>query len=133
MRYVGALSHGPIAQGHQPVLLVTVENLVAGLTRYAEIPADVRHRLAIQQAGYKAKALFHHRTRFPRHPHLPPAKGEKCYPYVRYGMLPMSRAAHCCHATGFPFLTAFSGVTVCNHKPSALLSSPSRRRHALLA
>src|SRR5258707_187884 len=83
----------PIAQGHQPVLLVTVENLVAGLTRYAEIPADVRHRLAIQQAGYKAKALFHHRTRFPRHPHLPPAKGEKCYPCVRYGMSPMSRAA----------------------------------------
>jgi len=78
----------PIAQGHQPVLLVTVENLVAGLTRYAEIPADVRHRLAIQQAGYKAKALFHHRTRFPRHPHLPPAKGEKCYPCVRYRRSP---------------------------------------------
>src|SRR5512139_1714207 len=84
----------PIAQGRQPVLLVTVENLVARLTRHAEIPADVRHRLAIQQAGYKAKALFHYRTRFPRHPHLPPAKGEKCYPCVRYGSSPMSRATH---------------------------------------
>src|ERR1700730_5024755 len=27
-----------------------------------------------QQAGDKAKAFFHHRTRFPRHPHLPLAK-----------------------------------------------------------
>src|ERR1700687_5082262 len=51
----------PVAQGPKPVRLVTIENLVAGLTGYAEIPADVRHRLAIQQAGDKAKALFHHR------------------------------------------------------------------------
>ncbi len=41
--------------------------------------------------GDKAKAFFHHRTRFPRHPHLPP-KGEKCYPCVRYEMSPMSQA-----------------------------------------
>src|SRR6266511_1089953 len=76
------------------MLLVAIENLVAGLTGHAEIPADVRHGLPVQQAGHKAKAFFHHRTRFPRHPHLPPAKGEKCYPCVRYGMSPMSRAAH---------------------------------------
>src|SRR5260221_710648 len=69
-------------------------NIVAGLPRYAEIPANVRHGLAIQQAGHKAKALFHHRTRFPPHQHLPPAKGEKCYPCVRYGISPISRAAH---------------------------------------
>jgi hypothetical protein len=30
----------------------------------------------------------------PLHQHLPPAKGEKCYPCVRYGMSPISRAAH---------------------------------------
>ena len=84
----------PIAQGRKPVLLVAIENLVAGLAGYPEIPADVRHGLPVQQAGDKAKAFFHHRTRFPRHPHLPPAKGEKCYPCVRYEMSPMSRAAH---------------------------------------
>src|SRR6267142_6896646 len=70
----------PIAQRLQPVLLVTIENLVAGLTGYAEIPADVGHSFAIQQAGHKAKAFFHHRTRFPRHPHLPPAKRRKVLP-----------------------------------------------------
>src|SRR5260370_66983 len=76
-------------------------NIVAGLPRYAEIPANVRHGLAIQQAGHKAKALFHHRTRFPRHQHLPSAKGDKCYPCVRYGISPMPRAAHGTpHATG---------------------------------
>ena len=69
------------------------ENLVAGLPGDTEIPANVRHGLAVQQAGHKAKALFHHRTRFPRHQHIPPANGEKCYPCVRYGMSPMSRAA----------------------------------------
>jgi hypothetical protein len=84
----------PIAQGCSSVLLVTIENLVAGLAGYAEIPAHVRHGLAVQQAGHKAKALFHHRTRFPRHQHLPPENGEKCYPCVRYGMSPMSQAAH---------------------------------------
>ena len=84
----------PVAQGLKPMLLVAIENLVAGLAGYAEIPADVRHGLPVQQTGDKAKALFHHRTRFPRHQHLPPAKGEKCYPCVRYGMSPMSRAAH---------------------------------------
>src|SRR5439155_19952336 len=82
-----------ITQGREAVLLVAIEYFVSGLTRYAEIPANVRHGLAIQQADHKAKALFHHRTRFPRHQHLPPAKGEKCYPCVRYGMSPMSRAA----------------------------------------
>src|SRR3979409_2694222 len=77
----------PIAQGRKPVLLVAIEYLVASLTGYAKIPADVRHGFPVQQAGDEAKALFHHRTRFPRHPHLPPAKaksvthvsGTKCH------------------------------------------------------
>jgi hypothetical protein len=30
-----------------------------------------RHRLPVQQAGDKTKALFHHRSRFPWHSHLP--------------------------------------------------------------
>ena len=96
LRKLVGIAHRPpgaIAQGLKPVLPVAIENLVAGLAGYAEFPAHIRHGLAVQQAGNKPKALFHHRTRFPRHPHLPP-KSEKCYPCVRYEMSPMSRAAH---------------------------------------
>jgi hypothetical protein len=60
-------SPGTVAQGFKPVLPVAVENLVAGLARYAELPADFGHGLPIQKPGDKAQALFHHRTRFPRH------------------------------------------------------------------
>src|SRR6266536_3210197 len=82
-----------VAQGRKPVLFVAVENLVAGLAGDAELPAHVRHGFPVQQAGDKAQAFLHHRTRFPRHQHLPP-KGEKCYPCVRYEVSPMSRVAH---------------------------------------
>ena len=84
---------GPIGQGLQPVPLVAVENLVAGLAGDAELPAHLRHRLPVQQAGHKAQAFLHHRTRSPRHRH-PPPKGEKCCPCVRYDVSPMSQAAH---------------------------------------
>jgi len=84
----------PIAQRRQPMLPVTVENLVAGLAGYAEFPANIRHGLPVQQTGDKAKAFFHHRTRSPRHPHLPQNKSGKCNPCARYKMSPMSRAAH---------------------------------------
>src|SRR5258708_17189745 len=66
-----------IAEGRQPVLLVAIENLVAGLARYPEFPAHIRRGLPVQQTGDKAKALLHNRTRFPRHPHLPLAKKRK--------------------------------------------------------
>jgi hypothetical protein len=46
------------------------------------------------QTGDKPRALFQHRTRFPRHSRLPLAKSETCNPCVRYEMSPMSRAAH---------------------------------------
>src|SRR6201997_658897 len=59
-----------IAESLTTMLPVAVENLVAGFTRYPELPAHIRHRLPIQQPGDKAKAFFHHRTLFPRHPHL---------------------------------------------------------------
>ncbi len=68
---------GPIAQSCQPVLLVTIENLVAGLAGDAELPAHLGHGLPVQQTGDKAQAFFHNRTRFPRHPHLPLAKKRK--------------------------------------------------------
>jgi len=84
---------GAIGQGFEPVFFVSIEDFAAGFAGDAEIPAHVRHRLTVQQAGDKAKAFFHDRTRFPRHRHLPPGKSEKCNPCVRYGMSPMSRAA----------------------------------------
>jgi hypothetical protein len=68
---------GPIAQCRQPVLLVAIKNLVAGLAGYPEFPAYVRHGLPVQETGDKAKAFFHNRTRSPRHPHLPLAKKRK--------------------------------------------------------
>jgi hypothetical protein len=83
---------GAVAQRFQPVLLVAVENLVAGLAGYAELPADLGHGFPVQKPGDKAQALLHHRTRFPRHPHLPQNKSGKCNPCVRYVLSPMSRA-----------------------------------------
>jgi hypothetical protein len=80
LRELVGIAHRPsraIAQSLQPVRLVAVENLVAGLAGYPKIPADIRHGLPVQQAGDKAKAFFHNRTRFPRHPHLPLAKKRK--------------------------------------------------------
>src|ERR1700752_484030 len=84
---------GAVIQRLKPVLLVTVKDLVAGLARNAEIPAHIRHRLPVQEAGDKAQTLFHYRTRFPRHRHLPQNKSGKCNPCVRYVLSPMSRAA----------------------------------------
>src|SRR6202166_212735 len=46
---------GAIGQGLKAVFLVAVENLVAGLAGYAEIPADVRHRLPVQQPATKRR------------------------------------------------------------------------------
>src|SRR6476619_6944275 len=85
---------GAVVQRLEPVLPVAVKNLVAGFAGSPELPADLGHGLSVEQAGDKAQAFFHHRTRFPRHPHLPPKKSEKCNPCVRYKMSPMSRAAH---------------------------------------
>jgi hypothetical protein len=51
-----------IAQRLQPMLLVAVEELVAGLPRNPECPAGLRHRLAVQQPRYKPQALVHYRT-----------------------------------------------------------------------
>jgi hypothetical protein len=95
-RQLVGVAHGTpraAGKGLEPELLVAIEDFVAGLARNAELPAHVRHRLPVQQATNKAQAFLHHRTRFPRHPHLPP-KGEKCYPCVRYEVSPMSQAAH---------------------------------------
>src|SRR5262252_5052745 len=65
LRQLVGITHWPpraIAESLTTMLPVAVENLVAGFTRYPELPAQIRHRLPIQQPGDKAKAFFHHRT-----------------------------------------------------------------------
>ena len=62
---------------------VAVIDLVTGLARYPELDTQIRHRLALQKAGYEAKALVHETLHFPRHLHLPPlSKTAKSVTYV---------------------------------------------------
>src|SRR6516162_10808923 len=86
LRQLVGIPHGPartIVQGLEPVLLVTIEDFVAGLARDPELATDVRHRLSVQQPGDKPQAFLHDRTLLPRHRHLPWRRGQ-CYPCVRY-------------------------------------------------
>src|SRR6185503_291368 len=53
---------GAVAQRLKSVLPIAVENLVAGLARYAELSADLGHGFPIQKPRDKPQALFHHRT-----------------------------------------------------------------------
>src|SRR5436190_14408687 len=75
------IAHRParaIAQRLQPLVLVAIEYLVAGLARDAELPAHLAHAFSVEKASHETKTLFHHRTLSPRHQHLPP-KSEMCY------------------------------------------------------
>ncbi len=51
----------------QPALLVPVEDLVAGAPGDAELPAQRRHLLAFEQAGYESEAFIHRLTLVPGH------------------------------------------------------------------
>ncbi len=57
--------------------LVATEDFVASFAGDAELAADIRHSLPIEEAGNEAETFFHGRTGFPRHQPLPP-KGGKC-------------------------------------------------------
>src|SRR6476660_3218845 len=95
-RQLVGVAHRParaVAERLKAVLLVSGEDLVAGLSRDAEDATEITHRLAVQQVGDEPQALVHDRTLLPGHPHLPPSGGT-CYPCVRYDLSPMSRAAH---------------------------------------
>src|SRR5688500_8509496 len=71
---VGVADRAPRAIGErlEPVLLVAVENFVAGLSGYPERPAHLAHSFPVQKTGHETKTLLHHRTLSPRHQHLPP-------------------------------------------------------------
>src|SRR5690606_40478156 len=70
---VGIAYRAPRAIGKrlQALILVAVENLVAGLSGYPERPAHITHPFAVQKTGHETKTFFHHRTLSPRHQHLP--------------------------------------------------------------
>src|ERR1700690_4096255 len=109
------IAHRParaIGQCLQPMLPVAIEDLVAGLARDPELPTQMAHLLAFQQANHETQALVHHRTRFPRHRHLPPAiAGGRCYPCVRYKTSPMSRVGHTKLGTAKPAVFAPDATT----------------------
>jgi hypothetical protein len=85
---VGVANRPPraVGQGFEPMLLIAIENLVAGLAGNAELPADISHRLPVQQAADKAQAFFHHRTRSPRHQHPSDFKARECRPPASIAM-----------------------------------------------
>ena len=56
-----------IGQAFQPDLIVAGEDLVAGLARDAELPAQPRHLLPVQQPGDELEALIHRVTLLPGH------------------------------------------------------------------
>src|SRR5688572_6000732 len=74
-------SSGPVFQPLQPAILVSLEDLVAGLPRYAEVPADHGHLLAFHHPGHKPQTLVHLGTLLPWHL-CSPAQGAKSVTYV---------------------------------------------------
>src|SRR6516225_1779831 len=123
---------GAVTQRLKPVLLVTVKDLVAGLARNPELPAHIRHRLPVQETSDKAQTLFHHRTRFPRHRHLPRNKRGKCNPCVRYVLSPMSRAAQFARVFGVCGLVGLIGGAAlgCSAACGNLAGTPKARKPA---
>src|SRR5213592_1684980 len=58
---------GAIRQALHPAVLVAAEDLVAGLARDPELPAQHRHLLPVQPTGHKPQTLVHLVTLPPRH------------------------------------------------------------------
>ena len=67
---------GSVGEGCAALVLVAGEEFVAGFAGDAELAADVGDGFSFEDAGDEAEAFFHGRTRFPRHPHLPPERGK---------------------------------------------------------
>jgi len=63
-----------VGQPFQSAAIIAVEDLVAGLARDVEIPADRSHLLAVQQPGDELQPFIHGFTLLPGHFALP-AKG----------------------------------------------------------
>src|SRR3984957_17757495 len=65
-----------VGQPLHPAFLITIEDLVAGLARNAELPAQIRHRLPSQSPSHELNSFIHDRTLLPRHPLSSQQKGE---------------------------------------------------------
>src|SRR5690348_4451037 len=90
-----------IGQPLNSAFLITIKDLVTSFTGDAKLPAKFRHAFASEPPSHKLQSLIHHRTLLPRHS-LPPQKGKKCNPCVRYNLLPMCRVAHCSLSENLP-------------------------------
>lgn len=86
-RTVGAAS-GPSA-----AVVIAADDLVARLAGDAELAAQRRDRLTIQNPRNEFKTLVHAVALLPRHLRSP-RKGKKCNPSLRYQMSPFSREGH---------------------------------------
>src|ERR1700724_4738033 len=62
-----------VGQPLHPTLLVAIEDLVAGLTGDAKLPAKICHRLPRQPASHQLRPLIPNPTLLSAHP-LPPKK-----------------------------------------------------------
>src|SRR5437016_511177 len=86
---------GAIRQAIQPTVLVTTEDLVAGLAGDPELPAQHRHLLPVEPTGHKPKPFVHLVTLLPRHLRTPSqmpksvtyVSGINCHPSIRKGTL----------------------------------------------
>jgi hypothetical protein len=58
------------AERFQALVLVALEDLVAGLARDPELTAHLAHAFPVQKASDETKTFLHRRTLFPRHQHL---------------------------------------------------------------
>src|ERR1700683_548743 len=85
---------GTIREPLQPAFLITVDDLVAGLARDPELPAQAGHALAVLQPNHESYTFVHNRTFLPWHPLPAPFQAKKCNPCLRNVLLPMSQAAH---------------------------------------
>src|ERR1700722_7908097 len=101
-----------VGQPLHPAFLITIEDLVAGLARNAELPAQIRHRLPSQSPSPELNSFIHDRTLLPRHPLSSQQKGESvtyvsgtiCYLCVGSFTTYVSERTQCRNAVAFACL-----------------------------
>jgi hypothetical protein len=82
-----------VGQTLKAAVIVTPQDLVAGLARDAELPAQPGHLVAVQQPRHKLQPFIHLVTLLPRHFALL-AKGQKCNLCRRNILRPRSQEGH---------------------------------------
>jgi hypothetical protein len=100
-----------VGQPFQADLVVAGEDLVAGLARDAELPAQRRHLLPVQRSGNKPQPFIHGPTRLPGHLALP-QKARLCNPCLRYELSPLSQEGQCVKYNIFPGAALWGGPRI---------------------